>query len=88
MRERVRELAQESEGERGDICMHCVSGCVARQEAQQDGLEVGEGGNGCRQKPRQETPGMMLFLSYQKEALSKEIRVKNSQGTDSVPRAP
>lgn len=53
MRERVRELAQESEGEMGDICIHSVSGCAARQEAQQDGLELGEGGNGCTQKPRQ-----------------------------------
>lgn len=34
-----------------------------------------------------ETPQMMLFLSYQ-EALSEEIHVKNSQGMDSVPRAP
>lgn len=31
---------------------------------------------------------MMLFLSYQEEALSEEICVKNSQGMDSVPRVP
>lgn len=35
-----------------------------------------------------ETPGMVLFLSYSEEALFEEIRVKNSQGMDPVPRAP
>lgn len=47
------------EGERRDICIRCVSGYVARQEAQQDsfpGLGAGEGGNGCRQKPGQKNP--------------------------------
>lgn len=42
----MKELAQEIEG---DVCIHCVSGCVARQEAQQDSLGAGKGGNGCRQ---------------------------------------